>query len=168
MKKRKSVRETKNMVQTALWLPRDVHERLGKEGAERAVGLGEEIRRRIQMSFDAEDVRRDPITRDLLDDIEQTILACSVDGQWYANHFNFGMLKAAINALISNQEPHHTAPTIGSERLQKLYGPDANPETVGRILAGVFIAKRRRDDDGVEPTLEDWGDLRPGHVQQPR
>jgi len=27
MKKRKSTRETKNMIQTALWLPRDVHEK---------------------------------------------------------------------------------------------------------------------------------------------
>ena len=45
MRKRKSTRETKNMIQTALWLPRDMHEQLKKAGGER--GLGEEIRRRL-------------------------------------------------------------------------------------------------------------------------
>ena len=41
MQKRKSTGETKNMVQTALWLPREMHEALKKAGGER--GLGEEI-----------------------------------------------------------------------------------------------------------------------------
>jgi hypothetical protein len=50
---RKSVKrspsEAKSMVQTALWLPRDMHERLKVAGGER--GLGEEIRRRLEASF---------------------------------------------------------------------------------------------------------------------
>ena len=33
MRKRKSTRETKNMIQTALWLPRDMHEKLKKKVA---------------------------------------------------------------------------------------------------------------------------------------
>ena len=133
MTKRKSTRETKNMIQTALWLPRDVHERLTQQGAEGG-GLGDEIRRRIRMSFDAEEVRRDQITRELLDDIEQVALACSMDEPWYANHFAFGMFKSATNALISNREPNSTAPSIAGTRLKKVYGPDANAETVGRAL----------------------------------
>jgi len=157
MKKRKSTRETKNMIQTALWLPRDVHERLTQQGAEGG-GLGDEIRRRIRMSFDAEEVTPDQITRGLLDDIGQVALACSMDEPWYANHFAFGMFKSAINALIAHREPHRTAPSIAGTRLQKVYGPDANAETVGRALAGVFIARRsRRGDDDVEPTPSDWG-----------
>ena len=34
MKKRKSTRETTNMIQTALWLPRDMHEKLKAGGSE--------------------------------------------------------------------------------------------------------------------------------------
>ena len=49
MKKRKSIRETKNMLQTALWLPRDMHEQLKKAGGER--GFGDEIRRRLQYAL---------------------------------------------------------------------------------------------------------------------
>ena len=122
MLKRKSTRETKNMIQTALWLPRDVHERLKKEGAERG-GLGDEIRRRIQMSFDAEDVRRDPITRQLLDEIEQVVIASSIHEPWYANRFAFKMFKAAIDALISSLEPNSEAPSMTVAELQRVYGP---------------------------------------------
>ena len=67
MQKQKSTRETKNMIQTALWLPRDMHEQLKKAGGER--GLGDEIRRRLQITFDAENPRRDPTTRELLEEI---------------------------------------------------------------------------------------------------
>jgi hypothetical protein len=159
MTKRKSTRETKNMIQTALWLPRDVHERLTQQGAAGG-GLGDEIRRRIRMSFDAEEMGRDQITRELLDDIEQAALTCSMDEPWYANRFAFDVFKAATNRLISNREPHITAPGIAGTRLEKVYGPDANPETIGRALAGVLIAKRSRRDDGVEPTPADWrGDI---------
>ena len=59
MKKRKSTRETKNMIQTALWLPLDMHEKLKKAGGER--GLGDEIRRRLQVSFDAEQLPSDEL-----------------------------------------------------------------------------------------------------------
>ena len=108
------------------------------------------------MSFDAEDVRRDQITRELLDDIEQVALACSIDEPWHANRFAFGMFKAAIDALISSREPNSEAPGIAGARLQKVYGPDANAEIVGRIMAGLFIARRGQRDD-EEPTRMDWG-----------
>ena len=53
MRKRKSTRETKNMIQTALWLPRDMHEKLKNEGG--AQGFGDEIRRRLRITFDDEE-----------------------------------------------------------------------------------------------------------------
>ena len=56
MRKQKSTRETKNMIQTALWLPRDMHERLKEAGGER--GLGEEIRKRLVVSFSGERNRK--------------------------------------------------------------------------------------------------------------
>lgn len=45
--------DAKSMVQTALWLPRDMHERLKAAGGER--GLGEEIRRLLDASFSADE-----------------------------------------------------------------------------------------------------------------
>src|ERR1035437_8777043 len=81
MKKRKSTNETTNMVQTALWLPRGMHEKLKKAGGER--GLGDEIRRRLQNSFDAEQLPRDPITDELLDAIKQ--IEGNLDEPWHAN-----------------------------------------------------------------------------------
>ena len=149
MRQRKSTRETKNMIQTALWLPRDVHEELKKEGGER--GLGDEIRRRIRLSFDFEDTRRDKTTRELLGEIEQVALSMSLDEPWHANRFAFDVFKAAINELISSHEPSSEAPETVA-KLQAVYGPDEKPETIGRILARVFISKRGR---AVEPTDAD-------------
>jgi hypothetical protein len=153
MSKRKSTHETKNMIQTAVWLPRDMHERLKNEGAGRE-GLGEEIRRRIQMSFDAEEkTGRDEITLELLDEIGQAAIASSTEGRWYTNRFTFNVFKAAADALISRLEPNSEAPGM-TTRLQKLYGSDAKAETVGRVLAGVFLS---RHQDDYEPTRSDWG-----------
>ena len=86
MQKRKSTRETKNMVQTALWLPREMHEALKKAGGER--GLGEEIRRKLQMAFEADGattVPGDQTTEQLLDQIWNIARALSRDEPWYAN-----------------------------------------------------------------------------------
>ena len=80
MKKRKSTRETKNMIQTALWLPRDMHEKLKQAGGER--GLGDEIRRRLQVTFGAEQRPRDKLTDLLLDLIKQIALNLSLDEAW--------------------------------------------------------------------------------------
>jgi hypothetical protein len=147
MRKRKSIRETKNMVQTALWLPRDVHERLKKTGGER--GLGEEIRRRLQTSFKVEAARRDPITRELLDEIQEIAAVLADDEQWYANRFAFDVFGAAINELLLSYRPNSAAPGTMAR-----YRADEKPETIGRILAHVFTSRRKQE---VEPTAMDWG-----------
>ena len=54
-----------DMVQSAIRLPRSLHERLKKAGGDR--GMGEEIRRRLEASFEAERSPADPKTRELLD-----------------------------------------------------------------------------------------------------
>ena len=46
------------MIQSAIWLPRSLHERLRKAGGER--GLGKEIRRRLEASFEAEKAPANP------------------------------------------------------------------------------------------------------------
>lgn len=58
------------MVQSAVRLPRSLHERLKKAGGER--GMGEEIRRRLEASFEAEKAPNDPKTRKLLDAISSS------------------------------------------------------------------------------------------------
>jgi len=141
MKKRKSIRETKNMIQTALWLPRSMHQELKEAGGER--GLGDEIRRRLVASFGVEKRPRDPFTDHLLDLVERLAVNLSLDEEWWASRFAFDVFKAAINELL-----WQLASTLGVEepqrgttsKLQTRYGPDEKPETIGRILArAVFV-----------------------------
>ncbi len=144
MPKRKSTRATKNMIQTALWLSRDMHELLKKDGGDR--GLGDEIRRRLQITFEAGRPRLDPPTRKLLEDIE-LLTVDMLPLVWHADPDAFEVFKAGINELLSGHQPSSEAQgTIASGptgRLQTIYGPDAKPETVGRIL-GVTGTNRRR------------------------
>ena len=147
MKKRKSTRETKNMIQTALWLPRDMHEQLKKDGGER--GLGDEIRRRLQATFGAEQRPSDPLTDLLLNLIKQIALKLSLDGSWWANRFACDVLKAAINWLLSDltsniyskSEPQPAT----MAKLQARYGPDEKPETIGRILATAVLVENANE-----------------------
>src|SRR5262245_6347885 len=102
MRKRKSTRETKNMIQTALWIPRGMHERLKEDGGER--GLGNEIRRLIEASIDAAETPKDEITSELLDQIKE-IADLSPAPPWHTDRFAFDVFKTAINTLLSYQEP---------------------------------------------------------------
>lgn len=132
MKKRKSTRETKNMIQTALWLPRDLHHKLKEEGGER--GLSVEIRRRLEASFEAEPP--DQTTDTLLDAINQTAIA--LDEPWHTNRFVFDVFKAAINELLSMCRPSNKAEPETIARFQTDFG-DEKPETIGRLLAQLAV-----------------------------
>jgi hypothetical protein len=135
MKKRKSTNETTNMIQTALWLPRGMHEKLKKAGGER--GLGDEIRRRLQNSFDAEQLPRDPITDGLLYAIKQ--IEGNLDEPWHANRFAYDVFKAAIKELLSDYQQSIEAQPGTDTKFQTKYGPDAKPDTIGRILAHIAL-----------------------------
>jgi hypothetical protein len=141
MQKRRSIRETKNMIQTALWLPRAMHEQLKKTGGDR--GLGDEIRRRLQASFDEEQV--DATTHELLDAIEQIERNLSLDEPWHTDRFTFEVFKAAINELLSHYQPSSEADAGTVSKLQTMYGPEEKPETIGRILARIAIVASGRD-----------------------
>jgi nucleoside-diphosphate-sugar epimerase len=75
----------------------------------------------------------------------------SLDEPWYGNRFAFDVFKAAIIELISSHQPSSDAPGTVA-RLEAVYGPGEKPETIGRILARVFISRRGHD---VEPTIMD-------------
>jgi hypothetical protein len=165
MRKQKSTRETKNMIQTALWLPRDMHEKLKNEGGER--GFGDEIRRRLQITFDDEGPPVDATTRQLLEEIEWLTLNM-LPLVWHADHEAFEVFRAGINEVLSSHRPssevQRTVAPGPTGKLQTIYGPDAKPETVGRILGvtGTYhgrqmaqsererVAKRKRLDTQKE------------------
>ena len=142
MTKRKSVRETKNMVQTAIWLPREMHEQLKRAGGER--GLGEEVRHRLQTTFDAEQRPSDPIT-DLLADLMRRVALDLTNGRtWNEHRWTYDVLKVAIDELVSSlcSAPHQSVgaaepATVAKlqAKLQAKYGPDVKPETIGPQLA---------------------------------
>ena len=156
MKKRKSTRETQNMVQTALWLPRDVHERLKKEGGER--GLGEAIRRLIGEAMDAADAERSPdgITDELLDQIKDIARDLSVDAPLWTNHDAFEAFRAAIIVLLESYQPPSDANPEAAAKLKAAYG-DEKPEVIGRILArrAIYAYGRERYGAALLEKLKD-------------
>ena len=154
MKKRKSVRETKNMVQTALWLPREMHGKLKEAGGER--GLGEEIRRQLQIARDAilnaglnaAETASDQITGEVLAEIKD--IARDLNA-WHSDAFVFGVFKAAINTLLNSHQPSGDANPDTRSGLQTVYG-DENPETIGRIMAHVAMKAYARERKTLIPT----------------
>jgi hypothetical protein len=131
MKKRKSSRETKNMIQTALWLPHDTHERLKKAGGER--GLGEEIRRLLDTSMAAAKTPLDEVTEEILDQIRDIARDLSLDRPLWADPPNYNAFHIAVNALLSSHEPRGEAQPEAIEKFKAVYGGD--PESVGPIMA---------------------------------
>jgi hypothetical protein len=141
MKKRKSTRETKNMIQTALWLPRDLHYKLKEEGGER--GLSVEIRRRLEASFEAEKELGDPKTRELLRVISVLPNAMVALRDWPTDRWAFEVLKHAINVVLAHFQPPGDVDVMKykSGAANGLFHfPDDSPETVGRILAGFVLS----------------------------
>ena len=151
MRKRKSTRETKNMIQTALWLPREMHEELKKAGGER--GLGEEIRRRLEASFDTETAPGDPKTRELREAItfigNQT---ASFYGNWSVDAFAFRVLKRSVDNLLKHYQPEGDPaqakpnPTLlggmifGEENSDKgEYGSQPSPEEISRTIVSMWL-----------------------------
>src|SRR5262249_587259 len=133
MKKQRSNPETKNMVQTALWLPREMHDQLKKKAGER--GLGEEIRRRLRVSFEV-DKPPDKTKEILVCGINQ--VGVGVEGPWYANSFSFEVFKAAIIELLSQCRSIEQAGPEAVAKLQATF-PNENPETLGRIFARIAL-----------------------------
>jgi hypothetical protein len=140
MKRRKAARQTTNMVQTALWLPREMHGKLKEAGGER--GLGEEIRRRLQIALDAAETPSDEVTDEVIAQIKD--VARDVKDAWHTDPFVFSVFKAVINTLLYSHQPSGDANPDTRSRLQTLYG-DENPETIGRIIAHVAMKAYARE-----------------------
>src|SRR5882762_4254419 len=93
-------------IQSAVRLPRDLHERLKQAGGER--GLGEEIRKRLEKSFETEKTPKRPA------DPQIQILLLAVGfivtklrtyfGDLWEDRFSFDVFKSALDLwLLANQ-----------------------------------------------------------------
>jgi hypothetical protein len=147
MRKRKSTRETKNMIQTALWLPRGMHERLKKDGGER--GLGNEIRRLIEASIDAAETPKDEITSELLAQIKE--IADLTLPEWHTDRFAFDVFKTAVNTLLSSRQPSGEVRPETKAKFQATW-EEENPETIGRMIARLAIYAHAKERWGKELT----------------
>jgi hypothetical protein len=135
------------MVQTAVRLPQSLRDRLSKAGGER--GLGEEIRRRLEASFEAAKAPADPNTPELLD----AIAFCAEEiarelRPWSADAFAFRVLKEAISLLLADFEPEGEAvpPPNPDSVLIFLFDdePLVKPEKVSRYFVSSWKSERAR------------------------
>jgi hypothetical protein len=128
------------MVQSAIRLPRNLHQRLKKAGGER--GMGEEIRRRLEASFIAENAFADPKSREFVDAISSFANETMRDyGDWSKDRFAFEVVKACVNMLLMHLQPKGEAVAKpnpdGAGDL--LYGPDHSIEVISRTIVGGWI-----------------------------
>jgi hypothetical protein len=138
------------MTQSAVRLPRSLHDRLKKAGGKR--GMGEEIRRRLEASFEAKEAPVDPKTRDLLDAIsffnEEMFYHL---GSWSKEGFAFEVMKTCVDLLLTYYRPEGEtkAPPATDSKAALLYGPDSSPEDISRLLVRDWIRRgpKRADEE---------------------
>jgi hypothetical protein len=139
-----------DMIQSAVRLPRSLHERLKKAGGKR--GMGEEIRRRLEASFDAEaKTPHEPMTRELLGAI--TFLAGQTTnylGSWSEDAFAFKVLEGSLDMLLKRYQPKGD-PLLAKPNLTKLgeaiFGKNSenenhSPEEISRTLVRFWIVTK--------------------------
>ena len=140
--KRKTADE---MIQSAIWLPHSLHERLRRAGGER--GMGKEIRRRLEASFEAEKNPVDPKTTELLDAIsffdEEMFYEL---GSWSKEAFAFEVMKACVDMLLIHYRPKGEAvrkPKPNPDgRADLLYRPDDPPDAIARLMVHFWVKRR--------------------------
>ena len=145
---------TKSDVQTSLRLPEELRERLAQAAAENGRGIGEEMRRRLEASFDGVPSADDPKTADLLAAVlrltrEAGVFAAEMallerDGpepRWHETPFAVAVVRAGLPLLIRAPAEPIAAPE--DSLVSSIYGPEAKPEAVAQGIAGaVFIGRR--------------------------
>jgi hypothetical protein len=127
------------MAKTSIWLPSEMLNWLKEEAAKRDTGMADEIRRRLLISFSAEQEPRDPYTELLLKLIERAARILAADEPWHATRMARETLQAAINNLLW-EISRFSGRDVNVSKLQDRYGADAKPETIGPIVAhAVFV-----------------------------
>lgn len=137
-----------DMVQSAIRLPRSLHQRLKKAGGER--GMGEEIRRRLEASFQAEKPRTDAKMIYVLDAITSCAEQIAKDyGSWSQDPFAFEVLKGCVNLLLSRFKPDGDPvanPKPGSSAAF-LFGPESKAEEISRTYVHTWISFGMKGED---------------------
>jgi hypothetical protein len=137
-----------DMVQSAIRLPRKLHERLKRAGGAR--GMGEEIRRRLQASLDAETVPVDPNTIHLISAVSSCADKITNDyGAWSEDPFAFEVLKSCVNMLWMRFQPTGEPipkPKTGS-LAAALLGPKPKPEEVSRLYVHSWLSSDAKHGD---------------------
>jgi hypothetical protein len=133
------------MVQTAVRLPHSLRVRLSKAGGEG--GLGEEIRRRLEASFQAEKAPASPKTRELLDAIASFAEEVTrYYGSWADDPFACDVLRACVDLLMTNDRPSgeavpHPDPNSAADLL---FAPDHSKEVISRLLVSGWLRDRAK------------------------
>jgi hypothetical protein len=141
MKKQKSTHKTKNMIQTAVWLPHSMYDDLKRASGER--GLGDEIRRRLEISLKEDQSLLDIKTTQFKQAITRVDVNMPFAERWHADRLAFEVFKAAINDLLSEYQPKSEVQPGSVAKLEARYGEDTKAETVGRILARAALMAAR-------------------------
>jgi hypothetical protein len=124
-------------VQTAMRIPREMHERLKQSPA----GVSEEIRRRLEESFAAEDTY-DAATRSLGEDVMELALLVQQQAKmtWHSHVDVHAAVRTAIDRYLER-----TAPIAGEDQAAPPihgFSPRDRAESTGRMVAGNFVHDR--------------------------
>jgi hypothetical protein len=135
------------MRQSALRLPADLYGRLREAGGDR--GMGEEIRKRLQASFDAkvETTTDDPKTRQLLETLidyaeNSGLIDDDMDvNPWHGDPYVWAALKTGVNEILDFFKPKELMPApLGVSK--KFTWRDVPAESVGRNMARQVLHRR--------------------------
>ena len=128
---------TENDIQTSLRMSRALYDALLGAAQQRGVGVGEEIRQRLDSTFAL--ALGQPETGEFVSAIMHA--AHQIErayGHWRADPFAFRVFNTAISTLLAyytpKGEPTRPATEPGSFA-DTFFGPEASPEAAGRAVA---------------------------------
>ena len=106
--------------------------------------MGEEIRRRLEASFDAEaQAPHDPKTRELLEAISFLARqATNYFGSWFEDAFAFQVLKGSVDILLKHYQPEGD-PVLAKPNLTEL----------GEVIFGKNGENENRSPEEISRTL---------------
>jgi hypothetical protein len=107
-------------------------------GERQGWGASEEIRRRLEHSFLAENRAGNNETYRLLGAIETVARNTEAPfGHWFENRFAFDTFRAAVLALVDLHRPPGVPIRPSDNGIADMFlGDDGTPETAGRMIAG--------------------------------
>jgi hypothetical protein len=132
-------------------MPEDLRDRLAQAAADNGHGIGEEMRQRLQLSFEPER-SKDPKTAELVAAIAgaaETITEhCA---PWHESPWAFDVFKAAIETLLGTYRPsgEMVRPELNpNSAVAGIFFDHQSPDLSGQILAGVYLHRLAAERKG--------------------